>query len=162
MAPKKSSVRPYVAEMKGMSASEYERLVNSVATQLSSSTGFEADKPGMLNKIQGKSGIRHQIDVSLRAKTKGVLWLIECKYWKTKVDLITALAFHARLMDIERITQENVIGSLITTVGFTKPAHKYATAYGFDSGWVKNEAEFVMRFKVGNVNYLGIGDRVSL
>jgi hypothetical protein len=59
---------------------------------------------GHLNKIPGKSGFEHQIDVSIEYISQDGthrLKLIECKnFSEYKIGLDTALTFFARMVDI--------------------------------------------------------------
>jgi len=104
---------------------------------------------GSTNKIEGKSGYKHQIDVSI--KTNNQIILIECKKYKNKVGLSDMLILIARVDDIRRKYPDfKVTGVFFTTEGYTKNALTLARAYKIE--W--NKAKTIKNFAIhiaGNV-----------
>ncbi|NIM18119.1 MAG: hypothetical protein GTO45_39625 [Candidatus Aminicenantes bacterium] len=77
-------------------------------------------------KIKGKSGYTHEIDLAFTIDIAGaeILFLIECKCYKRKVSTDDVLTFAKRIDDISANK-----GILIATVGFTEGAIKLARAH---------------------------------
>ena len=102
-----------------MTPTEYETLVGELVSEIASS--FE-DMAGAIaglgarNKITGASGFKHQIDVSLTVAPW--LVLIECKQWRTRVDVEPVLVLASRVADIRATRPEQKIwASLVTQKG---------------------------------------------
>ena len=89
-------------------------------------------------RYSGKSGHRHQIDVSAEFKIAGVkiLIVIECKLYKRNVGIDDIMELTTRLDDIGAHK-----GVLVTTIGFQAGAAKMARSRGIalvracDLGW---------------------------
>src|ERR1051325_10140254 len=74
-----------------------------------------------------KTGHNHEIDVSIELHIAGltILILVECKYYKNKVEISDILEFAQRIDDISANK-----GVLVSTVGFQPGAIKVADGYG--------------------------------
>ena len=79
------------------------------------------------NRYIGKSGQKHEIDVSFSFELAGLrfLVLIECKLYSRPVDVSDVLTFYARIVDIG--AQKGV---MVTTEGYRKGAKQFAEANG--------------------------------
>lgn len=80
----------------------------------------EKGQKAKINRIEGASGYKHQIDVSVHAPK--ALILVECKKWNREVEVGHFLIFLGRILDIEQNYggQFEVHGSIATTKGFQK------------------------------------------
>jgi len=81
------------------------------------------------DKIMGSSGIERQVDVSIRA-TIGqfhLLMAIDCKDWKTAVDIQDVEKFIGAIEDIKANK-----GAIVSNHGFTKAAKTRALQKGID------------------------------
>ncbi len=101
----------------------YEETVKDIYATLGKSRGVEIEGWGPTCKVEGKSGISHQIDV-LTTFSDGIhkyRTAIECKYWNKKVpkDVIAKL---------ESIVEDTSIdkGVVVSRMGFTEDAKSYA------------------------------------
>lgn len=141
-------------------AADYEEIVAELARRLAT------DAPGLpgaqishggSNRIVGKSGYPHQIDVSIRAGDR--ILLIECKQWKHAVDPEAVLAFSGRVADIrEANTNIEVTGRLVTTVGLSKGASALAEHHDIGIDTVRSPSEYALR--VWNMVGVGLTDRI--
>jgi hypothetical protein len=132
-----------------MSPVEYERVVADLIRDL------EATLPdlenanigvGYGNRIQGSSGYRHQIDVSL--KTDAFLLLIECKRWKDRVGVNEVLVLASRAADIRAQNPTLMVWpALVTTRGVTRDAPKLAESFRVGIDVVKNTLEYAIRIR---------------
>lgn len=104
---------------------------------------------GTKNRIEGASGFRHQIDVSIEILGEK-LFLVECKRYKSKVTLSDMLVLIARIDDICKKKKIKVIGTFFTTIGYTKPAKKVGSYYNIELNTVKNIKYFAVQV-AGNV-----------
>ena len=101
----------------------YEETVKDIYATLGKSRGVEIEGWGPTCKIEGKSGISHQVDV-LTTFSDGIhkyRTAIECKYWNKKVtkDVITKLASIVEDASIDK-------GVVVSKMGFTDDAKSYA------------------------------------
>lgn len=104
---------------------------------------------GTRNRIEGASGFRHQIDVSVEIHGEK-FFLVECKRYKSKVTLSDMLVLIARIDDICKKKKIRVIGTFFTTIGYTKPARKVGNYYNIELNTVKNSKYFAVQV-AGNV-----------
>ena len=76
-------------------------------------------------KIQGKSGIKHEVDVLVfdNLDPKRPLWACQCKYWNTQVGIKEIGEWIQTCRDIG-------IESAFASLRFSSEAKKYAEAYG--------------------------------
>ena len=83
---------------------------------------------GRCNRLEGKSGYKHQIDISLRSYDR--IELIECKCWSRTVSPSHVLTLLARVQDIQaKNPKVQVRGILISNLGFQKGAGTLADHY---------------------------------
>ncbi len=113
---------------KDINSVEYEKLVRDIYQAIQDAYGTRVNVQHDV-KIIGKSACEHQIDVYWEIEDAGDLrrFAIECKGYGRKVDLGRVRDFFAVLHDIGNLT-----GLMITKVGFTKGALKFANYYGID------------------------------
>lgn len=121
-------------------STEYENFVAKLIKGIQDSKRKITDLgKGQTNKIEGISGIKHQIDVSFidHSFTSPILVLIECKRFQ---DDSVALE-HIKVLQATRddIIQNQKLKSLssvksiiVTTVGVQSGAQKYADFYGIN------------------------------
>lgn len=101
----------------------YEEVVKYIYEQLGKSSGVKILGYGASCKVDGKSGVSHQLDV-LTEHSSGIhsyKTAIECKYWKDKVqkDTVTKLAEILGDAHIEK-------GVVVSKSGFTDDAIAFA------------------------------------
>jgi hypothetical protein len=104
---------------------------------------------GRKNRIEGASGFRHQIDVSIEIPGEK-LFLVECKRYKSKVTLSHMLVLIARIDDICKKKRNKVSGIFFTTIGYTKPAKEVGSYYNIELNTVKDIKYFAVQV-AGNV-----------
>lgn len=101
----------------------YEETVKDIYATLGRSRGVEIEGWGSTCRVEGKSGISHQVDV-LTTFGDGVYeyrTAIECKYWNKKVtkDVIAKLASIVEDTSIDK-------GVVVSKMGFTDDAKSFA------------------------------------
>lgn len=106
---------------------EYERLVRDIYQAIQQTDGLDTVQLLHNQRIEGKSGLRHQVDIYWERKTKGKLSrvAIECKYYSRRVEIGKVRDFFGVLSDIGEIQ-----GILVTKVGFGSGAITFADHYG--------------------------------
>ena len=106
-----------------MKPQDYEELVGDVIAQL------EDKRMDLIRnqKLKGKSGQSHQIDLVVDFERMGVVYrtLVECKYWNKRVGVESVMVLAKRKEDLG--AQK---GILVTTVGFQRGAFRIAKAEG--------------------------------
>ncbi|MCK4576576.1 restriction endonuclease [candidate division WOR-3 bacterium] len=131
-----------------MNPAEYEELVSKIVKMLfkrARDRNPDRIRKGKRNKVQGVSGYRHQIDISLHGSSE--LVLIECKRWKSKVDVSAFLTFLGRYNDIVPTFNGSVNGMLVTTNGFQRGVYKLAEHYrSIELVEAKSVKDFVFRY----------------
>lgn len=121
-------------------STEYENFVARLIKGIQGSKRKITDLgKGRTNKIQGISGIKHQIDVSFidRSFTSPTLVLIECKRFQDdSVALEHVKVAQATRDDIIQNQKSKSVSSvkaiIITTIGIQSGAQKYADYYGIN------------------------------
>ena len=106
-----------------MNWQSYEELVKDIYEKLGASGGIRILCWGPTCKVQGKSGVSHQIDV-LASHSDGVheyRTAIECKYWKKKVNK-DPIAKLSAILDDTHIEK----GVMVSQSGFTSDAKGFA------------------------------------
>jgi hypothetical protein len=88
-------------------------------------------RDGPTNRIEGASGFKHQIDVSIEVPSEK-LFLVECKHYKSKVTVSDMLVLIARIDDISKKKSIKVMGCFFTTKGYTEPARKVGSCYNIE------------------------------
>ena len=108
-------------------STEYEKVAQQVYQAILATD--EVDTIEALHNVQitGRSGVTHQIDVYWRYLKDGVEHqvLVECKYYKSTIDLIHARNLLGLLTDIP-----NSQGVLLTTLGFQSGVVNLCNFYG--------------------------------
>lgn len=106
---------------------KWQKFEEFVASLQSSSTPDAVVK--LDDKIKGKSGVVRQIDVSVRYRLGqfDLLIIIDCKDWKTRVDINDVGSFIDVVEDVEANK-----GAIVCNAGFTTGAKKRATEKGID------------------------------
>lgn len=106
-----------VAEEKLKQGTKYERLAAIAFAAMEGQTTVHD------LRLRGASGVRHQIDVTVGPLRKRLL--VECKHYDKKVGLGIVRDFFGVVEDIK---PDGAV--VVTTVGFTRDAVKYAEAKG--------------------------------
>lgn len=101
----------------------YESITKYIYESLGSRTGVKILGHGSNCKVQGKSGVNHQIDI-LTSHSDGIQTYrtaIECKYWKDKVDKDI-------VMKVAETIEDAGIGKgvIVSKAGFTKDGAEFA------------------------------------
>lgn len=114
-----------------MTPSEYEKLIARIAKEFSNNPLDSKDwtiKHGRVNRLQGFSSYKHQIDVSLECDTDIVL--IECKLWTRTITVSEYLVLLGRVEDIAKANpNKRVRGALVTTNGWQSGVITLNSAY---------------------------------
>lgn len=108
-------------------STEYEKLTQKIYEDILSHEGVDNIDVRHDAKIDGISGVKHQIDVYWKYKYAGMSHkvLIECKHYNENVSLLHARNMKGLLADIP-----NSSGILITTKGYQSGVKKYSDFYG--------------------------------
>ena len=106
-----------VAEEKLKKGSKYERLAAIAFAALERQTTIHD------LRLRGSSGVRHQIDVTVGPERSRLL--IECKEYESKIGLGIVRDFFGVVEDVRPDR-----AFVVTTVGYTRPAKRYAKAKG--------------------------------
>ena len=117
---------------------EFERFTQRVYQKLVNNTSLKPTTVRHNEKIKGKSGCEHQIDVYLEYDKDGVKnrVAIECKNYDSSVSIGKVRDFFGVLHDLD-----NVRGIMVTNKGYQKGAKKFAEYYGIslkllrEPGW---------------------------
>jgi Restriction endonuclease len=111
------------------SAKEYELLAQSIYQQLLKQEGIETIEVRHNQKIKGKSGAVHQIDVLWNFRQAGVehMVAVECKNYGSAVEIGDVRNFHAVIEDIGVAR-----GIIVTRVGFQSGAQQFAEHHKID------------------------------
>ncbi|PAO92041.1 hypothetical protein BV581_11090 [Stutzerimonas stutzeri] len=118
-----------------MNSTEYEKVAQQVYQAILATEEVETIKVLHNVLITGRSGVAHQIDVYWRYLKDGVEHqvLVECKYYKSTIDLIHARNLLGLLKDIP-----NSQGVLLTTVGFQSGVVNLCNFYGISLKRLRN------------------------
>jgi hypothetical protein len=129
-----------------ITSSEYEALVKALVGVLAEACqdlGSGEVAGGSTNRIPGKSGFAHQIDVSIDFPDH--LLLFECKHWKDPVGAEAILTHSSRLQDIQgAFPGKLVMASVVSTKRGTSGAATLATSLGVNLDVVASFDEFVI------------------
>jgi len=102
---------------------EYEAITKYIYEALGARDGIKVKGYGRNFKVEGKSGLQHQIDVltELFDGKRQLLTAIECKYWKKKVTKDS-------VMKLSQIMEDSGIASgiIVCKTGFTRDTLIYA------------------------------------
>ena len=102
---------------------DYEELVKDIYQALGQASGVEIECWGNACRVQGQSGVQHQIDV-LTSHSDGLhqyRTAISCKYWNEKVGKLQVMEF-AQIVEDARLSK----GIMVSKMGFTAPVKTYA------------------------------------
>ena len=142
-----------------MSPDEYEQLVseivNEICTHAPPLAGVSA-KYGKANKIPGRSGYKHQIDVSL--STNKDLYLLECKRWKDAVGVAEVMVLAARMNDVADANREIRVHSILAS---TKRASRGARALAAHFGVQLEIVESPLQFGMQVGKFISVGLHIS-
>ena len=108
-----------------MNWQSYEELVKDIYEQIGKSAGVKIECWGRSCKVQGKSGVYHQVDV-LTSHSDGIhtyKTAIDCKYWNRKVpkEYVATLSLILDDANIEK-------GVLVSKCGFSTSVKKLAAS----------------------------------
>lgn len=129
-----------------MNASIYERLTKEIVDEvMKASPNLQGANRGHgpRNRIEGASGFKHQIDVSIEI-AGGKIVLVECKCYKSLVTVSDMLILVARIDDIRKKRNEQVSGCFFTTKGYTKPAEQVGIFYGIELNTFSDVSAFAV------------------
>lgn len=132
-------------------SADYEYLVADIVRGLKQAAPSIRDSQigqGATNRVPGKSGYKHQIDVSINFGD-GRLHLIDCKLWQGAVGVSEVLVMRGRLDDIASCHQGRVTGALVSKSGYSRNAEKLARFLCIDLEHVHSVEEYMLR--VGRV-----------
>lgn len=130
-----------------MNPDDYEKTVAEIATGIHASVAslhaFKLDS-GRVNRLEGASTFRHQIDVSLIGPSE--IYLLECKRWEKKIGVDEVMILVARANDILQSREGiNVIPILISKKGATRGAAKLARYFGVEIEIVTSALEYGLK-----------------
>lgn len=132
-----------------MKSHEYENLVKQLMTNLVERVdGLPACAVnyGRKNLVQGASGYKHQIDVSIQIPNE--IHLIECKSWKKKVTPDALLTLAARLHDIRAANPVRIVkGALVTSTGYGHGVIPLAKFFAITLQQASSPQEFVLNYR---------------
>jgi hypothetical protein len=132
-----------------MTPEQYEALTGSVVRDISSSLSDMADAElhyGRTNKINGASGFKHQVDVSLTSASW--LVLVECKRWLKKIGVQEVLVLASRSADIkEKEPGKKLWVSMVTQKGASGNAQTLARHFDINIDVVRSASEFSVRLR---------------
>ncbi|MEA1031063.1 restriction endonuclease [Pseudomonas sp. N-137] len=116
-------------------STEYEKVAQQVYEAILATDDVQTIEVLHNVQITGRSGVAHQIDVYWRYLKDGTEHqvLVECKYYRSTIDLIHARNLLGLLTDIP-----NSQGVLLTTVGFQKGVVNLCNFYGISLKRLRN------------------------
>lgn len=133
-------------------AIEYELLTQSIYQRILAKEGDDKTRVLHNEKIKGKSGVEHQVDVLWRHKKAGIehIVLFECKNYSSALTLEKVRNFFAVLHDIG-----NCQGVMVTKTGYQSGAAVFAKFYGISLKLVRKpiEADWEGRVKTIKVDF---------
>jgi Restriction endonuclease len=134
-----------------MNSTEYEKFVRDIQQFLLDAQGLETVKAKHNIVLKGVSSQGHQIDVYWEYRLAGITHRValECKRHSTKVDLGIIRDFWGVLDDIPGLR-----GVVVSPVGFTSGAEKYAQSKGIGLKVVRQaqDADYDGRLKTIRIN----------
>lgn len=105
----------------------YEEITKYIYEMLGAGYGIKIRSYGTKSRIQGKSGVKHQVDVLTEQLVgdKIALTAIECKFLKKKVTKEVVMKLSETMRDADIAS-----GVIVTTTGFTPDTLTYADHLG--------------------------------
>lgn len=103
----------------------YESITRYIYETLGRESNIKALGHGNSCRVNGRSGVKHQIDVLTFNLESQFYTAIECKYWNKKINKDIVMKLCVIINDA--IVQEGII---VSKEGFTKDAEKIANFYG--------------------------------
>ncbi|MCB8981993.1 MAG: restriction endonuclease [Ardenticatenaceae bacterium] len=131
-----------------MTPQEYEKTTSEIAQSIFERVeGIDPKQVryGNQNRLQGKSGYKHQIDVSVEGLND--LILIECKYWDRRVSAEAILTFLGRIHDIKPMFDKQIHSVIVTNVGFQSGVKQLAKYYEIDLQIISSARAFGFMYK---------------
>ena len=106
---------------------EYEKFTQEIYQELVNADVLKTTEVQHNIKLKGRSGQEHQIDVYWEYEIAGTKQkvAIECKNYNKTVGIAKVRDFYGVLCDLN-----NVVGIMVTKVGYQKGAKEYASEYG--------------------------------
>lgn len=136
-----------MSNTQGSRGRDYERLVSRLIDGLRTGanlSNFELGA-GSKNRIEGASGYKHQIDVSLLGPSD--LFMFEAKCLKRVVGVQEILVMSSRLVDISAtFPSHRVYATIISEKHISKNAKTLATHFNINTDWVKDVKNFGVSF----------------
>ena len=107
---------------------EYELLAQAVYQQILKQEGQATIEVRHNEKIVGKTGVAHQIDVLWKFRYAGIehIVAVECKNYSSSVELGDVRSFHSVIEDIGIAR-----GVIVTRVGFQSGAQEFANVVNY-------------------------------
>ncbi|MEH2363873.1 restriction endonuclease [Nostoc sp.] len=134
-----------------MNSTEYELFVRDIQQILLKAQALETIRVDHNIKLKGVSDQEHQIDIYWEYRIAGVTHRValECKLHKTRIDLSVVRDFWGVLDDVSGLR-----GVIISPVGFTSGAKKYATSKGIGLKVVREakDTDYKERLKAIHIN----------
>lgn len=146
--------------MSRRSPTEYEKFLAELVSNLKARHAVECVGWGQKNRLRGRSGIWHQVDVSFIDKDEAEpkLVLIECKSFRSgkAVNLGQVKVLKATLDDLKGAPHypSVVVAHMISSVPLQAGAHAYASHYEIMSQLVSDSPNWVFRY--GKMLQLGL------
>lgn len=127
---------------------EYEKLTQAVYQAMLAQEGVQGIDVEHNLDIPGRSGVKHQIDVSWRFKQATISHhvLVECKNYASAITLEKVRNFFAVLHDIG-----NCQGIMVTKTGFQSGVVDFAKFYGIELKLLREPTEDDWKGKVRNI-----------
>lgn len=142
---------------KKLTPTEYELLTKTIYEGLINAEGVENIEVKHNQKILGKSGAKHQVDVYWEHKIAGKTYktLIECKHYRKNISIGRIRDFYGVLSDT------GATGIFVTKVGYQSGAKKFANHYGVDIKLVKETSDEDLKGRVRQIQVNVIAKTVS-
>jgi hypothetical protein len=136
-------------EQQNLNATEYELLTKSVYEAILKTEGVTNIEVLHDQKVSGRFGGKHQIDVLWRFQQAGIehTILVECKNFSSNLEIGHVRDFHGVLEDIG-----NARGIMVTRVGYQKGAAEYAKHYGIGLKILRRPTESDWKGRLRNIN----------
>lgn len=140
-----------------LTPTEYELLTKTIYEGLLKAEGVENIDVKHNQKIIGKSGAKHQIDVYWEHRVAGKTYktLIECKHYRKRISIGRIRDFYGVLSDV------GATGIFVTKVNYQSGAKKFANHYGIDLKLVKETSDADLEGRIRQIKVNIIARTVS-